>query len=177
MKMNKAAVAVLCLGMVAGPSFLAFAHCQIPCGIYGDATRFTMLDEHITTIEKSMKQIHQLAKEAEADVKPLAANQLVRWTVNKDNHADAFAEIITQYFLQQRIKPVDSDNGPERDAYVHKVTLCHRMLVTAMKTKQTVDLQHVEDLKSLLAEFRKAYFTEGDKQHLGEHYSEGSTGR
>ena len=37
------------------------AHCQIPCGIYGDEMRFQMLEEHITTIEKSMKLIGELS--------------------------------------------------------------------------------------------------------------------
>ena len=36
---------------------IAGAHCQIPCGIYDDAARITMMEEHVTTIEKSMKQI------------------------------------------------------------------------------------------------------------------------
>ncbi|MDY6953871.1 MAG: superoxide dismutase [Ni], partial [Thermodesulfobacteriota bacterium] len=35
----------------------ASAHCEIPCGIYDDQMRIDMIAEHITTIEKSMKQI------------------------------------------------------------------------------------------------------------------------
>ena len=34
-----------------------FAHCEIPCGIYGDDMRFEMMGEHIRTIEKSMNMI------------------------------------------------------------------------------------------------------------------------
>ena len=33
------------------------AHCQVPCGIYDDAVRIIQLREHVTTIEKAMKQI------------------------------------------------------------------------------------------------------------------------
>ncbi len=40
---------------------MVYSHCQIPCGIYGDPARFDMLAEHITTIEKSMKQITDLS--------------------------------------------------------------------------------------------------------------------
>ena len=40
------------------------AHCQIPCGIYGDIMRIDMLREHITTIEKSMTQINELSKDS-----------------------------------------------------------------------------------------------------------------
>ena len=39
------------------PFSLAHAHCQIPCGIFDDARVFDELEEHITTIEKSMKSI------------------------------------------------------------------------------------------------------------------------
>ena len=35
----------------------AWAHCEIPCGIYDDHMRIHMIEEHITTIEKSMQQI------------------------------------------------------------------------------------------------------------------------
>ena len=40
---------------------LAYSHCQIPCGIYGDEARFNMITEHITTVEKSMKLIESLS--------------------------------------------------------------------------------------------------------------------
>ena len=32
----------------------ALAHCQIPCGVYTDEMRFTMLEEDFQTIEKAM---------------------------------------------------------------------------------------------------------------------------
>ena len=85
------------------------------------------------------------------------ANQLVRWTANKEQHAEEFVEIVTAYFLQQRIKPAATQEGKEWDAYVEKVTLCHEMLVAAMKAKQTTDPQWVEKLESLVADFRQAY--------------------
>ena len=45
----------------------------------------------------------------------------------------------------------------ERDLR-EKLTLLHGMLVECMKAKQTTDLAHVENLRSMLAEFRTAYF-------------------
>lgn len=41
----------------------AFAHCEIPCGIYGDQARVDLIREHVTTIEKSMDMIEKLSKE------------------------------------------------------------------------------------------------------------------
>lgn len=138
-----------------GFSTASFAHCQIPCGIYGDETRFQILSEHITTIEKSMNEINALSSDPGKN-----ANQITRWVMNKDQHADEMAEIITAYFLQQRIKPEEAET--DHMAWMKKVTSCHHILVSAMKAKQTTDLAHVESLKKHLDAFHKAYF--GDKK-------------
>lgn len=129
-----------------------FCHCQVPCGIYDDQARIDAMAEHITTIEESMKQIIKLSNAANKNY-----NQIVRWVMNKENHADYLQEIVSQYFLAQRIKATN-----ERDeAYVKKVVLLHRMLVYAMQAKQTTDLEVIKKLKSFLNEFRLIYF--GDK--------------
>ena len=140
---------------------VASAHCQIPCGIYDDNARFLTLHEHIATIEKSMNQINELASDPSGN-----ANQLARWVMNKEDHADYVQEIITLYFLQQRIKPVAEDARAEWDAYTKKLVLCHQILVASMKAKQTTDLQFVEQLRTLVDEFHHAY--------AGEHSHEGT---
>jgi nickel superoxide dismutase len=142
----------------------AYSHCQIPCGIYGDQTRFTILREHITTIEKSMKQITELSKDAAKNI-----NQLVRWVNNKDQHADEFTEIVTYYFLAQRIKIAEESNKPEFSDYQKKVTLLHQMMVYSMKCKQTTDLENVTKLSALVDQFEDMYFSAEDKAHLKEH--------
>jgi len=143
---------------------IARSHCQIPCGIYGDYTRIDLLKENILTIEKGMNQINELSKNAAENM-----NQLVRWINNKDNHADQFTEIVTYYFLSQRIKIVDTTNSAEFKTYQQKVTLLHQMMVFSMKCKQTTDLLNVEKLKSLVDEFTEIYFTPEEKEHLKEH--------
>jgi nickel superoxide dismutase len=127
----------------------AAAHCEIPCGIYDDEARMEMLAEHITTMEKAMKTIMDLQKNS-----PINYNQLVRWIVNKEDHANAFQEIISQYFMTQRIK-VDMKD------YSKHVILLHKMLVYAMKCKQTTDLSNITTLRSLLKDFRALYFGHG----------------
>jgi nickel superoxide dismutase len=139
---------------------MVYSHCQIPCGIYGDPARFDMLAEHITTIEKSMKQITELSQEDNPNF-----NQLVRWVQNKEKHADDTSHIVTYYFMAQRVKPVDKTKGKAYEEYVKKLTLLHEMLVYSMKAKQTTDLANVEKLRSLLAEFNSVYF--GETDHSG----------
>ncbi len=120
------------------------AHCEIPCGIYDDKMRITMLNEHITTMEKSMTMITELAKGEDS-------NQAVRWVMNKEEHANQFQLIVTQYFMTQRIKP-------DAKQYNEKLAVLHQMLVYAMKSKQTTDPAHTAKLKQLVSEFETLYF-------------------
>jgi len=143
------------LSVVAGS--VVYSHCQIPCGIYGDETRFDVLAEHITTIEKSINQIVELSAADKPNM-----NQIVRWVNNKEAHADELTEIVTYYFMAQRIKPAEPTDKAAHDRYVHQLTLLHRMMVEAMKAKQTTDLQHVQNLRGLLSAFEKAYM---DHEH------------
>ncbi len=141
-----------CGGMAVAMAILffastAFSHCEIPCGIYDDQMRIDMIAEHIKTIEKSMKRVKKLATET-----PLNNNQMIRWVVNKEDHADMLQEIVTQYFMTQRISPDDTN-------YVKKLTVLHKMMIHAMKCKQTTDLVHIATLRSLLDEFSKLYFS------------------
>ena len=131
---------------------LAYSHCQIPCGIYDDPARLDEIAEHITTVEKSMNQIMELSKEPSKN-----ANQLIRWVMNKEEHADEISHVVTFYFMAQRIKPpAEADTGSQSD-YIKKITLLHEMLIYSMKAKQTTDLANVEKLRSLLKEFREVY--------------------
>ena len=131
---------------------LTYAHCEIPCGIYDDEARLDLMAEHITTIEKSMNQVTELSAAADKNY-----NQLVRWVTNKEDHANQYMDIVTQYFMTQRIKPAEMSDAAAYDKYVKSVTLLQQMLVSAMKCKQTTDLAHVEKLRSLLKDFRALY--------------------
>lgn len=135
------------------PALPAYAHCEIPCGIYGDPMRIDMMKEDIATIEKSMKEITELSKEAKPNY-----NQIVRWVENKEHHADKLQDVVTQYFMTQRVQPVLSKTSEGYEAYINQLTTLHQILVYAMKCKQTTDLAHVEQLKKLVEAFSKAYF-------------------
>ena len=131
----------------------AYGHCEIPCGIYGDSLRIQQIDEHITTIEKSMNSIIELS---EADDKNY--NQLVRWVTNKEEHARKIQDIVSQYFLHQRIKPTDPSNTEQYEKYITRLTLLHELQVYAMNAKQTTDLEYIEKMRNTLHKFADAYF-------------------
>ena len=140
---------VAALGVLAT---MAFSHCEVPCGIYGDQTRFTLLEEHITTIEKAMGQIEQISKD-----KDINHNQMVRWINTKEEHAGEIQHIVTQYFMTQRVKPAAPEDEAKYAKYVHELTLLHQTLVAAMKTKQTTDSANAAKLRSIVGQFKTSY--------------------
>lgn len=151
-------LAVLVLAVVFAS--MVYSHCQIPCGIYDDKARISIITEHIDTIEKSMKQITELSEQSEKNF-----NQIVRWVQNKENHADYIMEIAADYFMAQRLKPADNTQSKDYEKYIKQLTLLHSMLVYSTETKQTTDLSNVEKLRTLLAEFQTVYFEEDSHKH------------
>ncbi|MBT3193527.1 MAG: hypothetical protein HN341_13335 [Verrucomicrobia bacterium] len=125
----------------------AHAHCQIPCGIYGDAARFETLQEHATTITKSLTEIKRLS------TGPANTNQSVRWVTNKEAHAQMIQDIMGNYFLAQRIKASQKD-------YTQRLVLAHTIIVAAMKTKQSPELAHADALVKAIEAFKVQYFSE-----------------
>ncbi len=124
----------------------ASAHCQVPCGIYGDPARFEALLEDARTIEKAINQVNELAGTHDAQ----GSNQLVRWITTKESHASNIQFVIGDYFMAQRIKADDPK-------YVDKLTAAHKVIVAAMKTKQTADAANAKALIEAIMKFEMAY--------------------
>ncbi|MGM0485393.1 MAG: superoxide dismutase [Ni] [Planctomycetota bacterium] len=156
---------VLLAGVMLVPASVS-AHCEIPCGIYGDQMRVDQIAEHITTVDKSMKKITELGQADEPNW-----NQLVRWVNNKELHANKIQGIVSEYFLHQRVKPADPSDSDAYTAYTTQLALLHQIAVHAMKAKQTTDLEHVVQLRSLLEKFKAAYFDPEKQAHLHEHHA------
>ncbi|WP_461829507.1 superoxide dismutase [Ni] [Aquifex sp.] len=153
------------LGMIA-LSFLAYtlpakAHCEIPCGIYDDKLRIKLLYEHTKTMEKSIKMIKELSSKND----PLSKNQLVRWIMNKEKHAKKFQHIVWQYFLTQRVKPVDPSDKEKYKLYLKKLEVLHQLSFYAMKAKQSVDEKYIHKLRELIKKFEELYWKEHGHKH------------
>jgi len=114
----------------------AFAHCQIPCGIYDDYARLQSMIEDSATVEKSMKLINELAGKSDGQ----SQNQMVRWVMNKEKHAQNIISTICNYFLTQRVKPGQKD-------YAERLIKHHAVIIAAMKAKQNTNLKYSEALK------------------------------
>lgn len=137
-----------------------FAHCQVPCGIYNDAVRIIQIREDFSTIQKAMDQIDALSNQQDAT----SMNQMTRWIITKEDHASKIQEVVSDYFLTQRIK--EKPKGPNYVLYVNQTTTLHQILVAAMKCKQTVDSKHVVQGLDLTESFIDLYFDTHGKDHI-----------
>ena len=88
------------------------------------------IQEDLSTIEKSMEMLKSIQKNPD----PQTLNQIGRWINSKEEHAQNIQNITSEYFLTQRIK-TNTDN------YNKKIVILHKLLLSAMKCKQTVEIK------------------------------------
>ena len=134
-------VAVLCAF-----ASIASAHCQVPCGIFSDQLRFEQMLEDEHTISKAQLQINELSTDVDAQ----SVNQMARWVMTKEDHANKIQETIASYFMAQRIKTDDA-------AYGKKLMAAHAVMINAMKCKQSADAATAEALEKSIFDFYRAY--------------------
>ena len=157
---QKITIIAFILGVLSFSGINSYAHCEIPCGIYGDSIRISLIKEHISTVEKSMLKIKELSASDNPDY-----NMLVRWVVNKEEHANKIQEIVSQYFLHQRVKFADPEDKAAYKKYQTQLELLHHILVFAMKSKQSTDVDIIEKLYDTVNDFEHVYFHEDDHGH------------
>lgn len=129
------------------------AHCQVPCGIYDDNARVKSMLEDVRTTAKAVKLINELASKTDAQSK----NQIVRWVLNKEKHAQKIISTISDYFLTQRVKPSAKD-------YTERLVKHHTVIVAAMKVKQSTDIKSLEELHAAV-DALTAYYPEHKPKH------------
>jgi nickel superoxide dismutase len=124
----------------------AYGHCQVPCGIYDDHARLQSMLEDATTVEKAANSMAELAKKTDAQSK----NQMVRWVMNKEKHAENVISTISNYYLTQRVKP-------EQEDYAERLAKHHAVIVAAMKAKQNADVSYAKALRTAIQGLAKYY--------------------
>lgn len=125
---------------------VAYSHCQIPCGIYDDHARVKTMLEDAATTRKSVELIAELSGKSDAQ----SNNQMVRWVMNKEYHAQNVISSISDYFLTQRVKSEQKD-------YVERLKKHHAVIVAAMKVKQNADMKYVDALEASIKELLPYY--------------------
>ncbi|MCF7807073.1 MAG: superoxide dismutase, Ni [Candidatus Marinimicrobia bacterium] len=122
------------------------AHCQVPCGIYDDHARVMSMLEDAATVEKAINQINDLAGKTDAQ----SQNQMVRWVMNKESHAQSVIETISAYFMTQRVKTSQKD-------YEARLKDHHAVVLAAMKAKQSTSSKDAKALKAAIEVLREYY--------------------
>jgi len=145
---QKVILVIVCL--IAGYGLLSpkqgYTHCQIPCGIYDDVARVQSMLEDASTVEKATKLMAELEGKSDAQ----SQNQMVRWVMNKEQHAQKIISTISDYFLTQRVKPDQKD-------YLERLGRHHAVIVAAMKAKQNADGKYAISLKESIEALRTYY--------------------
>ena len=124
----------------------SFGHCQVPCGIYDDASRVKQMLEDVSTIDKAINKIIQLNDKSDVQ----SVQQLVRWVNNKEIHAEKIITTISNYFLTQRVKP-------SAENYLLRLSEHHRVILLSMKVKQKADVEVAKDLRKSVEALYKYY--------------------
>lgn len=144
---------LIAFAMVGSYAAQARAHCQIPCGIYDDHARVHQIREDITTIEKAVTGINELAGKTDAQ----SQQQLIRWVTNKEKHATKIQRTVADYFLTQVVKPADTADKDAYSKYLLKLADHHAVLVAAMKCKQNATMDAVNALKAAVDKLETYY--------------------
>ena len=117
-----------------------------------DRLKIRQMFDCTTGIEKSIKEIQQLSQAEKPNV-----NQMVFWTQEKENYADALKRKVSTYFLGRRIKPLKKQSCNDHSANNKILNILHEILLYSDKAKQSNELRNVEKLKSLLSDFSEQY--------------------
>lgn len=128
------------------PAEEAFAHCDIPCGIY---------DPHAVQIAAlTVVRMNQLIEAAEPPAMEKAArdgymHKLARYTATKDASAELVkheVRVIVGDFFKQ-------DNSPEK-----LFDLVNNIMKTASKARQNIDMEAANQLLDLVNQFAEAFW-------------------
>ena len=124
-------------------------HCQIPCGIYHDSMVYDQIDQYVETMYKAVSEISAIPFDKSAKDR----NQLVRWVIEKENASDEATNILTVYFLQQKIKPDEEDT-------VKKLISAHKLLFLIVQIKQNTDRKIVFEFMEEWTNFKLMFHRE-----------------
>ena len=125
------------------------AHCQMPCGIYHDDMVYDQIDQFVETVYKGISVMNGNKFSSTKD-----RNEYIRWVIQKENCCNDAAELISSYFLQQKIKPNEDDT-------VKRLVSAHKLLFMLVAIKQNSDLEFVKQFNEEWEKFKLMFHREG----------------
>ena len=125
------------------------AHCQMPCGIYHDDMVYDLIDQYVETMIKANTIINQTKFETVRQ-----KNEFIRWVMEKEKESTDVAQLITTFFLQQKIKTGESDTAKRLES-------AHKLLALLVSIKQNTDVKIVESFGEEWEKFKLMFHIEG----------------
>ncbi len=129
------------------PSTLT-AHCQMPCGIYHDAMIYDLIDQYAETMAKAVTVMNQSKFETVRE-----KNEFVRWVMEKEKESNDTSQLITSFFLQQKIKSGEADTQKRTES-------AHKLLCLIVAIKQNADIKIVESFTEEWEKFKLMFHVE-----------------
>ena len=131
-------------GRLLKPKITAYAHCDIPCGIYDPTAAKIAAD----TVAKMVEKIDQLPKDA---MDFGTRNNFVRMVTVKEQHAELCKKEL-QVLWSDYFKPEHLEKFPKlHDSF-------WKALKLASKNKQSVDAKAASDLQAAVKEISDMFF-------------------
>jgi hypothetical protein len=124
-------------------------------GIFDDPAIVAEIKQCVATIKKACVQFSEL--HASANTSAVEMNQMIRWTLTKEEHAKKIITIVSEYCLCQRVKK--EVFASEKD-YTDALMAHHAVMSCAMKAKQSVEESVVAKLEHAVNDFAKMYTSE-----------------
>ena len=132
------------LGRLLKPTTVAYAHCDIPCGIYDPTAAKIAAD----TVAKMVEKIGQLDKTATDFT---TRGNFVRMITVKEQHAEICKKEL-QVLWSDYVKPEHVEKYPKLHDMFWKA------LKLASKNKQSVDAQAAADLQAAVKEISDTFW-------------------
>lgn len=147
--MLRNAVIACAFFLFVGSDLTLNAHCQMPCGIYHDDMVYDQIDQMVETVYKGISVMNDSKFSTSRE-----KNEFVRWVMQKDKCCNEAAELISGYFLQQKIKPDEDDT-------VKRLVSAHKLLFMLTAIKQNSDLDFVKQFNAEWEKFKLMFHREG----------------
>lgn len=125
------------------------AHCQMPCGIYHDDMVYDQIDQFVETAYKGISVMNESKFNTVKE-----KNEFVRWVIQKEKCCNEATDLITAYFLQQKIKPDEPDT-------MKRLQSAHKMLFLIVAIKQNTELDFVKQFNEEWEKFKLMFHREG----------------
>jgi nickel superoxide dismutase len=131
-------------GRLLKPKTIAYAHCDIPCGIYDPTAAKIAAD----TVAKMVEKIGQLPKDS---MDPTSRNNFIRMVTVKEQHAELCKREL-QVLWSDYFKPEHLEKYPKLHDMFWKA------LKLASKNKQTIDAQAATELQGAVKEISDTFW-------------------